>query len=66
MCTKDFENSTDITCIGDEGGPLMYSKNVQWFIQGITSTYGCDTDEPKNNLNVYKYLKWIKLNIKNQ
>ncbi|KAK4887603.1 hypothetical protein RN001_003874 [Aquatica leii] len=63
ICTEDFKNSTDVTCIGDEGGPVMLSKKFQWFIQGISSSFGCRDDEPQTHLNVFKYLRWIKLNI---
>ena len=64
ICTEDFKNSTDVTCIGDEGGPVMYRKNLQWFIEGISSSFGCGDDEPQTHLKVFKYIKWIKLNIK--
>ncbi|KAF5296976.1 hypothetical protein FQR65_LT10128 [Abscondita terminalis] len=64
ICTDLFENSTDVTCIGDEGGPVMYKKKFQWFIEGISSTFGCRNGEPLTHLKVFKYLKWITLNIK--
>ena len=66
MCTEDLKNSTDVNCIGDEGGPVMYSKKLRWFIQGVSSSYGCGNDNvPQNFLKVYKYLDWIKFNIRN-
>ncbi|KAK4887606.1 hypothetical protein RN001_003877 [Aquatica leii] len=64
ICSEDFKNSTDVTCTGDEGGPVMFSKKFQWFIEGISSAFACRDDEPQTHLKVFKYLRWIKLNIK--
>ncbi|KAK4887607.1 hypothetical protein RN001_003878 [Aquatica leii] len=64
ICTEDYKNSTDVTCVGDEGGPVMLKKKLQWFLQGISSAYGCRDDEPQNHIKVFRYLRWIKLNMK--
>ncbi|KAF5296973.1 hypothetical protein FQR65_LT10125 [Abscondita terminalis] len=64
ICTDLYKNSTDITCLGDEGGPVMYKKKNQWYLHGISSSFGCVTGEPLFHLKIFKYLKWIRLNIK--
>ena len=64
ICTEDFKNSTDVNCRGDEGGPLFYSKKSRWFIEGISSTFGCGINQPQTFLKVFEYLKWIHLNIR--
>ncbi|KAF5296979.1 hypothetical protein FQR65_LT10131 [Abscondita terminalis] len=64
ICTGLFKNSTDAACVGDEGGPVMLSKRFQWYIVGIASTFGCRSGEPISHLKVFKYLKWIKSNLK--
>ncbi|KAK4887604.1 hypothetical protein RN001_003875 [Aquatica leii] len=63
FCSEDRENATYVTCDGDEGGPVMFSKKFQWFIEGISSTFGCGDGEPQSHTKVFKYLRWIKLNI---
>ncbi|KAF5296975.1 hypothetical protein FQR65_LT10127 [Abscondita terminalis] len=65
FCTELFQNSTDVTCFGDEGGPVMYKNKFQWFIGGISSIFGCKNfDEPLVHLKVTRYLQWISSNIK--
>ncbi|KAB0799854.1 hypothetical protein PPYR_07734 [Photinus pyralis] len=64
ICSEDFKNSTDVTCFGDEGGPVMHSKKHRWFIEGISSSYGCGNDQPQTHLKVFKYLKWIRFNVR--
>ncbi|KAF5296978.1 hypothetical protein FQR65_LT10130 [Abscondita terminalis] len=64
ICMGLFKNSTDAACVGDEGGPVMLSKRSQWYIVGIASTFGCRSGEPISHLNVFKYIPWIKLNLK--
>ncbi|XP_041971596.1 phenoloxidase-activating enzyme-like isoform X1 [Aricia agestis] len=50
------------TCVGDSGGPLMYSSNNTYYLVGIVS-YGsvhCGTKgQPGIYTNVHNYLKWI-------
>ena len=64
LCSEDHPNSTDTTCAGDDGGPVMSSKKLRWFIEGLSSTYTCGENEPQTHLKIYKYLKWIKLSIR--
>ncbi|KAF5269795.1 hypothetical protein FQA39_LY08576 [Lamprigera yunnana] len=65
ICTKEFQNSTDVTaCVVNEGGPVMFPKKLQWYIIGISSTFSCGDIEPQIHLKVSKYLKWIRAKIK--
>ncbi|XP_031342790.1 transmembrane protease serine 9-like isoform X3 [Photinus pyralis] len=63
-CTEEFENSTDVACVGGEGGPVMFSRKLRWFIEGITTNYQCGRPYPTSYLRVYKYLRWIKTHMK--
>ncbi|KAF2903239.1 hypothetical protein ILUMI_02953 [Ignelater luminosus] len=64
LCTMTLNNSTDQSCKGDAGGPVMLSHRLQWHQEGIVSFgYGCGPEFPNGHTRVQKYLEWIEENI---
>ncbi|XP_047989285.1 melanization protease 1-like [Leguminivora glycinivorella] len=66
LCAGDVKGKD--TCPGDSGGPLYMYYQDKYYLSGIVS-YGpalmkCGTAEVGYYTNVYKYIKWIKENMK--
>ncbi|XP_063635669.1 melanization protease 1-like [Cydia splendana] len=65
ICAGDAEGKD--TCPGDSGGPLLMYYQEKYYLSGIVS-YGpsmkCGTSKIGYYTNVYKYMKWIKGNMK--
>ena len=55
-------------CYGDEGGPLLFNLNDQWYLYGIASFFNlnseslCDPLQPQFFTSVPYYLNWINYN----
>lgn len=55
-------------CYGDEGGPLLFNLNDQWYLYGIASFFNlnseslCDPLQPQFFTSVPYYLNWISYN----
>jgi secreted trypsin-like serine protease len=57
-CTFDLDNKGTNVCLGDSGGPLMYSINDTFYLYGITS-HGSDCDDESFFVAVPNYNDWI-------
>lgn len=66
VCVLRVENSTEMSCIGDSGSPVMFSHRLQWYQIGIVSVGigDCGDKFPDILTRVESYMDWIKENIK--
>ncbi|KAF2894197.1 hypothetical protein ILUMI_11978 [Ignelater luminosus] len=67
LCTKTVENSTELSCSGDLGAPVIFSHRLQWHQEGIVS-FGesrCGDKLPDIHTKVKDFLEWIEENIEN-
>ncbi|KAK4872879.1 hypothetical protein RN001_014908 [Aquatica leii] len=59
--TVENANNTDKLCKGHIGAPLMFTKDNQYYLQGLlVKKVECDSNSPGEYLNLVGYFKWIK------
>ncbi|XP_012551219.2 melanization protease 1 isoform X3 [Bombyx mori] len=67
LCAAGY--SGEDTCKGDSGGPLMTVYGGKYFVVGVVSgkraDSPCGTSMPSLYSNVYRYIDWIRSNIRN-
>ncbi|XP_028027105.1 phenoloxidase-activating factor 3-like isoform X2 [Bombyx mandarina] len=67
LCAAGY--SGEDTCKGDSGGPLMTVYGGKYFVVGVVSgkraDSPCGTSVPSLYSNVYRYIDWIRSNIRN-
>ncbi|KAF2889902.1 hypothetical protein ILUMI_16271, partial [Ignelater luminosus] len=65
LCTRIVANSTDLSCQGDAGAPVIFSHKLQWHQEGIMSfgLAGCGDKVPDVHTKVKNFLEWIEENI---
>ncbi|KAF5306620.1 hypothetical protein FQA39_LY08809 [Lamprigera yunnana] len=63
MCATD--TTTERSCEGDSGAPLMFSHRTQWHIEGVAvwSVAVCELYYPSAYTKVVNYLDWIEANV---